>query len=400
MKKNIKKLLGILLIFLIIGLIVSYSLYDRTKREIIDNNEAIIGAILKNHPELEKEIILSLTKEDKKIGKEVLKQYGLTSLESLDYLKSIKNYRHTFFGSFLVFYLIMSIIVIILFITIEKKQSQEIKKIDNYLFSLLEEEIKVDLKDFQSGELESLQNDLMKVTSRLKNALEHSHHASKSLSKTLADISHQLKTPLTSLSIINDALSTENIDKEKTILFLKKQEEVINHMQTLIITLLKVSQIESGMIELKKENVNINPLIKDLIEQLELLIVTKNITIKADIPKNLNIKGDYLWLKEAILNIVKNGIEHSKENQTIIIESKETPIYTELTIKDFGSGIKKEDIPHIFERFYKTGKETNSIGIGLNLSKSILDKMNATIRVKSKLEKGTTFIIHFYKSIV
>jgi len=400
MKKNFKKLVFIFVILFIIGFTITYSVYDRSKRELIENNSLIIGSILKSHPELEKEIIIALEQENKEYGREVLKKYGLSSIESLEYLNSMKNYQKTFFLSFISFYLVSCICITLYFYAIEKKRSKDIKKIDNYLFSLLEEEIKVDLKDFQNGQLETLQNDLMKVTSRLKNALEHSSSSQKELAKNLADISHQLKTPLTSLTILNDVLTNTEMKKEKQKEFLKKQEEVISHMQTLIITLLKVSQIESGMIELKKDNINIQKLLKETIDNLELLIVSKNITIEEEIKEDIWIKGDYIWVKEAILNILKNGIEHSKDNEKIILSVTDTPIFTELKIKDFGKGIKKEDIPHIFERFYKVNDAKDSIGIGLNLSKSILDRMNATVRVTSKIGVGTTFTIHFYKSIV
>ncbi len=400
MRKKLRKLVLVLLFFFILGLSLTYALYHRSINEIFNNNSIILGSILEEHQELEKEIIENIEKENKGVGKEILKKYGFNSINSLEYLETIKNYQKTFFITYFMFYIILSIGILFYFYKVEKRRSQDIKNLDNYLFSLLEEEIKVDLKDFQSGELESLQNDLMKVTSRLKNALEDSCETKKELSKNLADISHQLKTPLTSLSIINDVLCNTKMNQEKRQEFLKKQEELILHLKELIISILKVSQIESGMIELKKDKINMSKLIKEVIDELELLIVLKNITVEEQVEKNSIIVGDELWLKEAISNILKNGVEHSKTNSKIIISLKETPLYVELQIKDFGIGIKKEDLPHVFERFYKCSQEKDSIGIGLNLSKSILDRMNATIRVTSKEKKGTVFIIHFYKTVV
>mgnify|MGYP001860916138 FL=1 len=357
-------------------------------------------SIIENHPELEGEIVDSLKEVSLNQDFSILEKYGLTSLSSLEYLDDIENLKNTFFGSFfLLFFLALSIIGIYLF-CLERTRKKEIEKIDQYLFSLLSHDIEVDLKDFQSGDLASLQNDLMKVTSRLKNALEISKKDKVELSKTLADISHQLKTPLTSLLILNDNLSSFTIDEKTRQEFLKKQEQIILHMKSLIVTLLKVSQIESGMIELKKEILSINDLVSYALEQVDLLLVAKNITVKKEISKNLKIIGDFNWLGEALLNIIKNACEHSKENGIIEITARDNPMYTEILITDHGEGISKKDLKHIFERFYKSSSDKESIGIGLNLTKSILSRSNATISCKSEVGKYTTFIIHFYKGIV
>lgn len=400
MKKKIFYFILISVLFFFLGLWIVYSLFDRTKREIILNNNTIVMSIIENHPELEGEIVDSLKEVSLNQDFSILEKYGLTSLSSLEYLDDIENLKNTFFGSFfLLFFLALSIIGIYLF-CLERTRKKEIKKIDQYLFSLLSHDIEVDLKDFQSGDLASLQNDLMKVTSRLKNALETSKKDKVELSKTLADISHQLKTPLTSLLILNDNLSSFTIDEKTRQEFLKKQEQIILHMKSLIVTLLKVSQIESGMIELKKEILSINALVSHALEQVDLLLVAKNITVKKEISKNLKVIGDFNWLGEALLNIIKNACEHSKENGIIEITARDNPMYTEILITDYGEGISKKDLKHIFERFYKSSSDKESIGIGLNLTKSILSRSNATISCKSEVGKYTTFIIHFYKGIV
>lgn len=400
MKKKIFCFILISVLFFFLGLWIVYSLFDRTKREIILNNNTIVMSIIENHPELEGEIVDSLKEVSLNQDFSILEKYGLTSLSSLEYLDDIENLKNTFFGSFfLLFFLALSIIGIYLF-CLERTRKKEIEKIDQYLFSLLSHDIEVDLKDFQSGDLASLQNDLMKVTSRLKNALETSKKDKVELSKTLADISHQLKTPLTSLLILNDNLSSFTIDEKTRQEFLKKQEQIILHMKSLIVTLLKVSQIESGMIELKKEILSINDLVSYALEQVDLLLVAKNITVKKEISKNLKTIGDFNWLCEALLNIIKNACEHSKENGIIEITARDNPMYTEILITDHGEGISKKDLKHIFERFYKSSSDKESIGIGLNLTKSILSRSNATISCKSEVGKYTTFIIHFYKGIV
>ena len=397
MKRN-KVFVFLLLIFILSGLIITQRTYQLSKQKIIENNNHIVSSLLNSHPELESEIINILKNPNE--TSEVLEKYGLENLESLEYLEDMKTYHLKFITLLGAYMILFTLLFALYFYVLKRKRTSEIQKIDKYLFSLLSSEIKVDLKDFENGELKSLQNDLMKVTSRLKNALEASSQSKKELSKNLADISHQLKTPLTSLSIINEALSTSNITEETKQEFLKKQTEVIDHMQTLIISLLKVSQIESGSIILKKDKIKMKELIHSTLSSLDTLRMSKNVEISVKQNDDIFIIGDVEWLKEAIGNIIKNGIEHSKENGLMEIKWQDTPIYVELTIKDYGTGIEKKDLPHIFERFYKSSSSKDSIGIGLNLAKSILDKTFANIKVQSKVNKFTEFTIHFYKTNV
>ena len=399
MKRNKIVFLLVLLFFFLLGLFLTFSLFDRAKRELVLNNQTVVMNLLENHPELEGEIVDSLKNIQDVYDASVLGKYGLTSLTSLEYLPRIHDLKMTFLFVFFAYFGLFVLIVWIFFKRNERQRKKEIAKIDDYLFSLLSEQIKVDLKDFKTGDLATLQNDLMKVTSRLKNALESSTKDKMELSKTLADISHQLKTPLTSLLILNDNLSYD-IDEETKKKFLKKQEQIILHLKELIISLLKVSQIESGMIVLKKEKVSLQKILENVFDALDLLFVAKNIGIQFNSETKGMILGDATWLMEAFLNIVKNACEHSYENGKIVVSVSENPMYTEVVITDFGKGIAKQDLKHIFERFYKTSSDKESIGIGLNLTKSILTRSGATITCKSEVGKYTSFVIHFYKSIV
>ena len=400
MKKENKKFLTLLLIFFLIGLWIQSVFIKNMKQTIVQNNALIIGTVLKEHPELEKEVIKAIESEDYEANKSVLEKYGLANLESLDYLEEVQKLQRNIYIFYCIFFIILILFLYGYFRHTQKVHRREIEKVDQYLFTLLSNDIKVDLKDFQSGELAMLQNDLMKVTNRLKNSLESSTKDKQELAKTLADISHQLKTPLTSLVVINDALTYNEIDDEQRKKFLKKQEETLSHIESLISVLLKTSQIESGMIELKKEKVNMEQLIQNAAMQLEVMLIAKNIRLETNIEKDIFITGDPYWLSEALLNIIKNACEHSKQNDSIKIKAKNTPMYTELIIEDEGEGIDKKDLPHIFKRFYKSSPSKDSIGIGLNLTKSILDRTNATIRVESKKGFFTRFTIHFYTNAI
>ena len=190
-----------------------------------------------------------------------------------------------------------------------------------------------------------------------------------------------------------DKILTEKEQFELT----KEINKLLSRIEWLITALLQVAQLESGIVELKKENISISKVINKALEPLKIQAELKNATIDLKIEESSNYKGDYYWQVEAISNILKNCIEHSENGGTIQIISKENPIYTEIVIKDNGNGICEEDLPHLFERFYKGRNRSNeSIGIGLYLTKMIITKQNGVVTVKNRESKGAEFNIKFY----
>ena len=153
------------------------------------------------------------------------------------------------------------------------------------------------------------------------------------------------------------------------------------------------------MILLNHEKTDLSQVIEASLQNLNYLIEEKNLVLDLSLPKTY-IYGDKYWLMEAITNILKNACEHSFLGGKISLTLKKNPMYVSLMIKDFGEGIKEEDLPHLFERFYRCSKNKESIGIGLNLTKSILDKTNATVKVTSEYGKYTLFEIHFFESVI
>ena len=232
------------------------------------------------------------------------------------------------------------------------------------------------------------------MTVKLKEQSELLIKEKKYLEETLQDISHQIKTPLTSMYMINDILTNEkdeNIKKE----FLIKNKNQIERIEWLVTSLLKLSRLESGTVKLKKEKIELNKLIDKAIEPINVLLELKDIKLIKSI-EDTNINIDINWTVEALLNIIKNACEHTKDKIEII--GSTNPLYTEIKIVDNGIGINKKDIKHIFERFYKGSHNKESIGIGLNMSKKIINLQNGIIEVFSKEGVGSTFIIKFYKN--
>lgn len=246
-------------------------------------------------------------------------------------------------------------------------------------------------------ELSILKNEIYKTTITLKEAAENSNKEKLELKDSLSDISHQLKTPLTSILIILDNLIDDpEMDKDTREDFIKDIKREINSINFLVQSILKLSKLDTNTINFIEEEIELKKLINQAKENVSMLSDLRNVNINLKIKSNPVIKCDFKWQVEAISNILKNCIDHSKENSEVIVTIEDNRVYSKITIKDNGSGIDKDDLPHIFERFYKGKNATpDSIGIGLSLSKRIIEEDNGKITVKSD-ESGTTFIIKYF----
>ena len=291
------------------------------------------------------------------------------------------------------------LVLLAVFYFYTKKRYKKIEQLNDYLVRVLADNEDDEILDQEEGELSILKTNIYKTTSTLKFQKELLTDDKKNLAAAIADISHQLKTPLTSMMVMNDLLVDEQ-DENKRTEFLQTQSSQLNRMNWLIQTLLKLSKLDAGTIVLKKEDVSSKELIEEAVKPFGIQFDLRNIRFKSDI-SDLNIRCDKNWTVEAIQNIIKNCIEHMDDGGELSVEMVDTNIFTQLTIKDTGCGIAKEDIPHIFERFYK-GKNAgkDSVGIGLALSKSIIEGEQGEITVESTEGVGTKFIIRFYKTLI
>ncbi|MCR4929555.1 MAG: HAMP domain-containing histidine kinase, partial [Lachnospiraceae bacterium] len=277
---------------------------------------------------------------------------------------------------------ITGVLLTVLFIVYTKNRYKKIEKLNDYLVRVLAENDTDEILDQEEGELSILKTNIYKTTSTLKYQKELLSDDKKNLAAALADISHQLKTPLTSMMVMNDLLVDEK-DEDKRIEFLNTQSSQLDRMNWLIQTLLKLSKLDAGTIVLKREDIPATEIVEEAIKPFEIQFDLRNISFESDVSP-VNIRCDKNWTVEAIQNIIKNCIEHMEDGGQLFVSLADTNIFTQLTIKDTGCGIAADDIPHIFERFYK-GKNAgkDSVGIGLALSKSILEEEQAEINVES-----------------
>lgn len=388
--KEVKKLVFVEMLFLIVtimlSLVVTNNINNTYKRKIISNNSYIVGGLVAKYPQLESDIISSIIlKENYELGYNILDKYQLNNVDDINY-----NNDYSILIFVIIIYLILLTINFIFIFNIYRK----IKKIDQYMNNILNDDYSINIKEYCEGDISNLKNDVYKMTVKLKEQSELLMKDKKYLEETLEDISHQIKTPLTSMYMINDILGSEKDEKVRKE-FLIKNKNQIERIEWLVISLLKMSRLDSGTVKLKKERIKVKDLVDKAIEPIKVSLDLKSIDLQ------LNLSNDYVlvdinWTSEALLNIIKNACEHTKDK--IIITSETNPLYTEIKITDNGNGISKKDLKHIFERFYKGNNNKDSIGIGLNMSKKIINLEHGIIEVETKENVGSTFIIKLYKN--
>jgi signal transduction histidine kinase len=254
--------------------------------------------------------------------------------------------------------------------------------------------------DYKEGELAVLGDEISKMTLRLLEQSEQLKRDKNYLADSLADISHQLKTPLTSLEILNATLSQESTDEEQRAVYLREQAGMLMRMEWLIDALLKLSRLDAGMVRFENKTFQVSELLRQATQGFDLTLDIKDITLDISAPEKIELRGDIKWLAEAISNIIKNSIENTPPGGRIAIRAEENPMYVKLTITDSGDGIPEEDLPHLFERFYR-GKSTgkNGVGIGLALAKTITAGQNGNIKAENIEPHGAQFTVCFYKGI-
>lgn len=295
--------------------------------------------------------------------------------------------------------LALGIILIIIFTVVTKRRYKNLNDLNDYLSLVCKGIYDMNIDDNTEGELSILKNNLYKVITLLQSQNEYLKNDKLYLADSIADISHQLKTPLTSMMVMCELLENEeNPDKRQE--FVAVINNQLSKMKWLITNILKISKLDADATEFKRDEVSISKVLDDSLKPFALTAELKNVAIQNS-ANDFVFNGDESWTVEAVSNIVKNCLEHTNDGGKITIASESTNLYNKLTISDNGCGIAEEDLPHIFERFYH-GKNSSkdSVGIGLALAKTVFEKENASVTVESEQGRGSIFEIRFYKSVV
>ena len=397
LKQYITSTLIVFICLFVMFLILNIYEYKTYTKNFNNKISAIVTLVKDKYPEITDKEIIEIINSNKQSDDSFFLKYGIDIDNKAVLLENDKSY-HTFLLINMSFLIITIASLCILYFRYNYKRKNDIKDIIKYIEQINRRNYELEIDTISEDELSILKNEIYKTAVMLKEAALNSNKDKLNLKKSLEDISHQLKTPLTSILVLLDNLIDEP-DMDSSIrndFIIDIKRNVIN-INFLVQALLKLSKFDANTVHfIKKEN-DLEMIVKEAIKNVSTLCDLRNINIKLNTLENAKVDCDAKWQIEAITNIIKNAIEHSKDNSSIIINIDNNRVYSKIEVIDFGDGISKRDIKHIFERFYKDANATsNSIGIGLALAKTIIEEDRGTIAVESN-ESNTKFTIKYFK---
>lgn len=281
------------------------------------------------------------------------------------------------------------------------RREKQLEELILYLMKLQDHPEIPELPKYSEGQIGVLQSEIYKLVIQNREQSAGAVREKEYLAQMLSDISHQIKTPLTSITIMTDLLKSPNLDEEKRVEFTDKIDSQVSRITWLIRNLLTLSQLDANMLKLKKQDVPVRKLIQKACQPFEILAELKEVELSVSADGNIRLICDAHWTAEAISNIVKNCIEHTQPGGEVCVTVSQNNLATDIFIRDNGEGIAKEHLPYIFDRFYKAGNQSNdSVGIGLAMSRQMIMLQNGTISVSSEEEAGTEFHIKMYSEVV
>ena len=397
LKQYITSTLIVFICLFVMFLILNIYEYKTYTKNFNNKISAIITLVKDKYPEITDKEIIEIINSSKQSDDSFFLKYGIDIDNKAVLLENDKSY-HTFLIINMSFLIITIASLCILYFRYNYKRKNDIKDIIKCIEQINRRNYELEIDTISEDELSILKNEIYKTAVMLKEAALNSNKDKLNLKKSLEDISHQLKTPLTSILVLLDNLIDEP-DMDSSIrndFIIDIKRNVIN-INFLVQALLKLSKFDANTVHfIKKEN-DLEMIVKEAVKNVSTLCDLRNINIKLNTLENAKVVCDAKWQIEAITNIIKNAIEHSKDNSNIVINIDNNRVYSKIEVIDFGDGISKRDIKHIFERFYKGENATsNSIGIGLALAKTIIEEDKGTIAVESN-ESNTKFTIKYFK---
>lgn len=375
-------------------ILISFIDYYKYSKVMNDFVGSIITEVSIKYSDVDEEKLIKIINGSNSGKSDILKKYGFTDSD-INYLSKMND---SFYKNIVINIIVFSVfggLCIGIYVINKRKRCKEIDNITNYLKRINDGIYDLEIIDNIEGDLSILKNEVYTTTVSLKSLYAKENEERMKIKDNLANISHQLKTPLTSIMIMIDTLLEEHVSKEKQKEYLNDIRIQIENINFLIIAMLKLSRFDANVVVFEKRKIIVKDLLFDVLKNVDILRELKNINIHVSGKNDVAFVGDYKWEIEAITNILKNGIEYSKDNGDIYVNYKDNGMYVSIDIIDNGKGICNEDMKHIFDRFYKKNNNSNNFGIGLSLAKEIVERDNGTIRVSSN--NGTKFSIRYYK---
>ena len=375
------------------GLLLNYQYKTYT---INYNNKinSLINEVINKYPEVNESDLVGILNSESE--DDLLNKYGIND-KSSSVIENDKLFKKYLFIDLSILFIII-ITLYVYFVINKSKRTKKINKIIELISKINKRNFDIDIEDYTEDELSILKQEVYKTSLMLRSEADNSLKDKLNLKDSLSDISHQLKTPLTSITImIDNILDNEEMDSKTRRKFLINIKREIININFLVQNLLKLSKFDANVIKFNKEEVLIKDIVDEAIKKVSALSELKGVSIKVSGDKGSTIKCDFMWEVEALSNIIKNSIEHIEKDGFVEVNYTKNKVYSRILIRDNGIGINEDDLPYIFDRFYK-GKNTSkdSVGIGLALSKSIIEKDNGSISVKSTPKIGTVFTIKYF----
>lgn len=390
--------LAVTIVFCVISAVFTFIGLENIRKTSNDTINQLVNILLEKYPDVsEKEVAEILNnKTEYTDNSEFLNKYGIYPEKDWVSYNNQGSYKYVILSVSVCIAFGLAFAVLFLgYLKIQKKQTMDIaKRIER--INLGDYSLQID--ENSEDELSLLDNQIYRTTVKFREQAENSRKDKENLQKSLSDISHQLKTPLTSIIVmVENILDDDDMPLEIRREFLNDIKHNTNTISFLVQSLLKLSKLDAEAVKFRYEQVEVKSIVDECIKNTAVMAEILGVRLETDC-NDIILNCDRKWLCEAVTNIIKNCIEHS-QNGNIKITADQNKLYTKISIKDNGSGITKEDLPHIFERFYK-GKNSSddSVGIGLSLAKTIIEKQGGYISVLSELNKGSEFVIKFFNN--
>lgn len=282
-----------------------------------------------------------------------------------------------------------------------RKYKKSLRRLSGEMDRILHGSGELVLGNYEEGEISILRDEIYKMTVRLREQSETLTEDKEALADSLADISHQIRTPLTTLNLMTARMMQEGDDPEQRKRILREMNRMLERIEWLITALLKISKLDAGAICLEPADISMEGFLKKVMEPFEIQMDLRDQRCRIEGAEGMTFTADEAWTLEAVRNVVKNSLEYTPDGKALEISCVNNPLYTEISVCDSGPGIDPEDLPHLFDRFYK-GKNagSSSFGIGLALAQSIMSRQNGVIRAENRKEGGSRFRIRFYKQTI
>lgn len=404
--KDLKRLFIILIAVLfstvLFGQAAAYALAADYKQQLIAHDYALAGYLADNGAEnlkLPAAFTAVKTDGDYRIGKELLQKVGYHQSTSGLFLPEVESVRQKYSLIFLFMSLVLALLLAVVVYSYAYRQERKLQAAAEAVAAFRNGDITRRLEDHEEGSLARLFASVNALTTTLTSHLAQEKQNKEFLKDTISDISHQLKTPLAALRMYNEIIQDENTGNTVVADFTAKSENELKRMEDLIQNLLKLARLDAGVIELEKRKHSVKAFLAESLRRFSTRaeLEDKSIVLKGD--DSLVLNFDQEWLGEAVGNILKNALDHTKAQDKIEISCEETPVVVRIMIKDSGQGIHPEDIHHIFKRFYRSrfSQDRQGVGIGLALAKTIVEKHGGSVLAESELGRGTTFSFIFPK---